>query len=77
MAKTTTPVLKRIVNLPERQSSDPWDDPDYRLQQRITAQKREREERKEVRTIAARIKKLSNPEKVSKNEYNNLPLASD
>lgn len=76
MAKNIPPVKKRIPNLPEREPYDPWGNPDYRRRYRITAQGRERKEREE-RMIAARMKGLTSSERVSKNEYNNLPLADN
>jgi len=77
MAKTTPPVEKRIPNLPERESYDPWSDPEYRRQQIAAARDQEQKEREEAKTISVRIKGISNAEQVSKNEYNNLPLAGD
>lgn len=77
MAKTTPPVTKWIPNLPEREPYDPWDDREYRRQRIAAARDQERKEREENKTIAARIRRISNAEQVSKNEYHNLPLASD
>jgi hypothetical protein len=77
MAKTIPPVEKWIPNRPEREPYDPWNDPDYRRQQKAAAQDQERKEREEIRTIVARMKDFSKSEQVSKNEYNNLPLAGD
>ena len=77
MTKNIPPVEKWIPNLPERKPYDPWMDPEYRRQQRIAAQQRELKEREENKTIATRIKWLSNTERVSKSKYNNLPIAGD
>lgn len=77
MAKTTPSVTKWIPNLPERESYDPWTDPEYRRQQIAAARDQEQKEREEAKTISVRIKGISNAEQVSKNEYNNLPLAGD
>jgi len=77
MAKPTPPVTKWISNLPERQPYDPWADPEYRSQQIAAARDQERKDREENKTITARIRGISNIEQVSKNEYNNLPLAGD
>lgn len=77
MVKNIPPVEKWIPNLPEREPYDPWNDPSYRRQQRVAAQDQERKEREEIRTIVARMKGLSNSKQISKNEYDELPLAGD
>lgn len=77
MAKKPPLTTKWIPNLPERESYDPWSDPEYRRQQIAAARDEEQKERDENKAIATRIRGISNAEQVSKNEYNNLPLAGD
>lgn len=77
MAKTIPPVTKWIPNLPEREPYDPWMDPEYRRQQRDAARDQERKEREANKTIAARIRGITNAEQMGKDEYNKLPLAGD
>lgn len=77
MSKTALTMTRRIPNLPERASYDPWQDPIYRRQKRVDAQQRERKNREDVTELAARMKAISNMTKMSSNEYHGLPLAGD
>lgn len=77
MAKNIPLVEKWIPNLPEREHYDPWNDAEYRRQQVDAARDQERKEHEEIRTLVARMKTFSASEKMSQNEYNNLPLAGD
>jgi hypothetical protein len=77
MAKIVPPMEKKISNLPERESYDPWRDPAYRHQQRIAAQDQERKEREEIKALAARMKVFTNPAQMSRKEYFKRPLAGD
>lgn len=74
MSKFVPPVKKKIPNLPEREPYDPWNSPNYRRQKRVAAQQEERKEREEMKALAARMKALINPAKMSSQEYKKRPL---
>lgn len=69
--KYIPPVKKRIVNLPERETYDPWTEPNYRSQKRTAAQDQERKDRE------THLKSISDPAKMSRDERNKLPLIGD
>lgn len=74
------PVEQWIPNLPERESYDPWDDPNYRHRMKTAAknqEQKEREEQKEAELLAARMTYFSDPSKVSRNQYGRLSRAGD
>lgn len=78
MAKHIPPVEQGIPNLPDRESYNPWTDPNYRRRMKTAAknqERKEREEQMEAELMAARIKYISDPTKISTEEYNQLPLA--
>jgi hypothetical protein len=77
MAKIVPSVEKRIPNLPERETYDPWNDPTYRHQQRVAAQDQERKERQKLQTLAARVTYISDPAKMSSEKRNKLPQTDD
>ncbi len=80
MAKVVPPVEQRIPNLPEREPYDPWTDLNYRRRMKAAAKNREqkeREEKKEAELLAARMTYLSDPSKMSRDQYGRLSQAGD
>lgn len=73
MPNTISPVTKWIPNLPERETYDPWTDPEYRRARVAAAREQERDER----TVITRIAGLANADRISINDYNKLPRAGD
>lgn len=80
MAKKVPPVEQRIPNLSERELYDLWADPYYRRQMRTAAQERERqarEEQQQAELIEMRMRHVADPAKMSRDQYNSLPLTGD
>lgn len=81
MAKYVPQVEQWIPNLPERQPYDALDPNqvlfENRLNERLQEIAAEREEQKEAELLAARMKHITDPAKMSGDKRNKLPLAGD
>ncbi|MDL1944335.1 hypothetical protein FBQ99_18530 [Chloroflexi bacterium CFX2] len=80
MAKNVPPVEQWIPNLAEREPYDPWTDQNYRRRMKTAAkdqERKEREEQKEAELLATRMQYVSDPARVSGDQYNKLPRAGD
>ena len=75
-----SPVAKKTVNRPARESHERWADPNYRRRMKAAAKNQERKERdqqKEAELLAARMANTSDPAKISGDKRDKLPLAGD
>lgn len=81
MADAVPSVEQWIPNLPEREPYDALDPKQILFETRLNERMQEiaamREEQKEAELLAARMKHLSDPAKMSSAEYNKRPLAGD
>jgi len=81
MAKTVLQIEKRIPNLAERESYEPLDPKQVhftnRLNERLQEIATERESRDNAELLAARMRSLLDPAKMSSEEYRKHPLAGD
>ncbi|MCK6583133.1 MAG: hypothetical protein HUU11_06835 [Anaerolineales bacterium] len=81
MAKYVPPVKQWIPNLPERQPYDALDPKqvlfENRLNERLQEIAAEHEKQKEAELLAARMKYITDPAKMSGDKRNKLPLAGD
>lgn len=81
IAKYVPPVKQWIPNLPERQPYDALDPKqvlfEKRLNERLQEIAAEQEKQKEAELLAARMKYITDPAKMSGDKRNKLPLAGD
>lgn len=71
------PIEKRIRTWPERKPYEPLETPQHRYERRLAERQQEITAQKEINELIARMNIVRNPAQMSKEEYNNRPLAGD